>query len=263
MNDRNFSARIPTILSKAVELTTRSPRKVHKKSHQDHVTDIDTAIDRLLSDELPKIADVPVLSEERVADAPASLDTYWMIDPLDGTANLIAGLPFYAVSVALVDPLGPRLAAVVSCTDGNIWSAQRDQGATFNGRPVSMPKSPQSELIVLSTGLIDWLQSYPIAYKSVRSVGKIRNLGSQALHLCGAAMGHFAAVASREARVWDEAAGGLIVREAGGEWQSAADTADWTKPGALMEADQNSVAGHPASTDIMMRMLGPAFAIES
>ena len=199
-----------------------------------------------------------VLSEEGSDDrVRLASDRVWIIDPLDGTANLIAGLPFYAVAIALIDNLGPRFAAVASCTDGNVWIASRGQGASLNGQPIHLPDTPQSELIVLSTGLLDRLQSFPDAYKSVRSVGKIRNLGSQALHLCSAASGRFAAVASKEARVWDEAAGGLIVREAGGVWHSAADGADWTRPGALMEMEQNSVAGHPASSDAMVRVLGP------
>ncbi|MEQ9241966.1 inositol monophosphatase family protein [Roseovarius indicus] len=257
MTHQISEAQITDILNKAIQLTRRNPQDVQKKSHQDYVTDVDTSIDRMLTETLPQVQDVPVLSEERVADAPAELDAYWMIDPLDGTANLIAGLPFYAVAIALIDNLGPKFAAVASCTDGNVWIASRGQGASLNGQPIHLPDTPQSELIVLSTGLLDRLQSFPDAYKSVRSVGKIRNLGSQALHLCSAASGRFAAVASKEARVWDEAAGGLIVREAGGVWHSAADGADWTRPGALMEMEQNSVAGHPASSDAMVRVLGP------
>jgi myo-inositol-1(or 4)-monophosphatase len=61
------------------------------------------------------------------------------------------------------------------------------------------------------------------------------------------ALGQFGAVASHEARPWDEAAAGLILREAGGHWRSRADWADWSAPAALMAIPaQQSLGCHPS-----------------
>jgi myo-inositol-1(or 4)-monophosphatase len=85
------------------------------------------------------------------------------------------------------------------------------------------------------------------AWSAIRGAGKIRNIGAQAIHLCGVASGWFAAALSLEAAIWDEAAAGLILREAGGVWKSTADTVDWTDPAAILAGQrQKSVACHPA-----------------
>ena len=199
-----------------------------------------------------------VMSEERAVSETGALERYWIVDPLDGTANFIAGLPFYAVSVALVDRDGPVLGAVASGADGGVWTARRGAGAFRNGDRLDLAAQGPSELIVLSTGLLDRLSAgHHEIFAALRGIGKIRNLGSQALHLCGAASGQFAAVLSREARVWDEAAGGLILREAGGRWISAADSADWTRPAALMAQEQHSIACHPTLADRLAALTAP------
>jgi myo-inositol-1(or 4)-monophosphatase len=260
MTDREHIAALTAVLGGALKETRRAPREARRKGPQDYVTDVDLALDRRLAAQLPAIVDVPVLSEERAETAPAGLETYWIVDPLDGTANLIAGLPFYAISVALVDRDGPRLAAVASGADAAIWTAVRGAGAARNGVRLWLPDMAPSELIVISTGLLDQLsRQHPQAYEALRKIGKIRNLGSQALHLCGVAAGQFAAVLSREARVWDEAAGGLILREAGGDWRSAADGADWGAPAALMALEQCSSASHPACTGTLDAALAEVF----
>lgn len=234
-------------LEAALPLTRRRPASSERKAVQDYVTDVDLAVDRFLTEALPKVADVPVFSEERAVSSDGRFDSYWIIDPLDGTANFIAGLPFYGISVALVDRSGPLCAAVISGGDGAIWTASRGGGAARNGAALELAGHAPSELIVLSTGLLDKLSgAHDGVFRTLRSHGKIRNLGSQALHLCGVAGGQFAAVLSQEARVWDEAAGGLILREAGGVWTSAADQADWSDPRRLMAQEQRSIACHPA-----------------
>jgi len=95
----------------------------------------------------------------------------------------------------------------------------------------------------------------------MRAIGKIRNLGAQALHLCGVARGQFAAVASVEAQVWDEAAAELILREAGGVWRSRADAADWNDPAALMAiTTQHSLAADAATAAKLAPPLPAEFA---
>lgn len=259
MSERGQTERLGAILTEALALTRHGPSHRLRKGAQDYVTDIDLAVDRFLSGALPAIADVPVLSEERAIAAGTRLDAYWIVDPLDGTGNFIAGLPLYGVSVALVDRDGPRLAAVASGADGALWTARRGAGAARNGMRLDLGRRP-SELIVLSTGLLDQIAAAgPDVFTAFRRLGKIRNLGAQALHLCGAAAGQFAAVLSREARFWDEAAGGLILREAGGVWRSAADLGDWTDPAGLVARGQHSMACHPAVAQAVTDALRPVW----
>lgn len=243
------------------------PALQEQKAHQDYVTDLDLAVDAWFQDALLALhPNLPVLSEERALETEGLVREYWMIDPIDGTHNLVAGLPFVGISVALIDANGPRLAAVASLADGTIWMAERGKGA-WKVRPGQSPVSlkfsdkPPIDLVVLSTGLIDALlnanaDGISVRWAQIREIGKIRNLGAQALHLCGVASGQFAAACSIEARIWDEAAAGLIVREAGGVWASEADKADWKDPAGLMAIrQQRSLACHPAVAATLSRAL--------
>lgn len=249
MDDTALMARVAAIMRGAIDRARAAqPQSRTQKAHQDYVTDVDLRIDRYLDDALGAlIPGCPVLSEERAVDHTGRLARYWIVDPIDGTLNMMAGLPFYGIAVALVDHAGPRLAAIGAIAQGDIYAARRGAGAWKNGAPLAVGAQPRAPLIVLSTGLLDHLVAEaPGAYAALRQIGKIRNLGAQALHLCAAAEGSLAAVASIEARVWDEAAGGLILREAGGLWRSQADSADWCDPAAMMAiAQQRSIAGHP------------------
>lgn len=247
MNEKKLLDSLEGLILQALPLAQKWPSVAHSKGPQDYVTDVDLALDRFLSTKLPQILDVPVLSEERTVAEDGHYQRYWMIDPLDGTGNFLTGLPFYGISVALIDQNGPVLAAVASAAGASeLWSAARGVEARRNGKILELPKQ-HPELIVLSTGLLDQMvERNPAGYQAIRKIGKIRNLGAQALHLCGVASGQFAAVLSREARVWDEVAGGLILREAGGMWLSNADSQDWTRPAHLMALEQHSIACYPA-----------------
>jgi myo-inositol-1(or 4)-monophosphatase len=253
---------VKAILTEAIDLAKRvRPSEATKKAHQDYVTDVDMAVDAFLESRLSAlIPTCPVLSEERAVVHNGPLDRYWIVDPIDGTMNLLAGLPFVGICVALANAHGPQLAAVASISDGAIFSAIKGDGAFCDGKRLQL-LAPPSDLIVLSTGLLDQLMNgHADAYGALRRLGKIRNLGAQALHLCGVASGQFAAAASLEARLWDEAAGGLILREAGGHWQAASDKADWSQPQAMMAIrQQRSIAAHPAVFEDFRIALSPLF----
>lgn len=239
---------LSAIMGGALEQTRgRRPRQADRKAHQDFVTDIDLAVDRFLEGALSALLpDCPVLSEERAVAGTGAQESYWIVDPIDGTMNLMAGLPNFGICAALVDADGPRIACVASASDGAIYTAIRHGGARRNGEPLKLG-AKRSDLVVVSSGLLDKLVSgAPERYFALRAVGKFRNFGAQSLHICGVADGAFAAAFSLEARIWDEVAGGLILREAGGIWRSAADRADWRVPAALFEVrEQRSVCCHP------------------
>ena len=268
MEDAALLTALRAVMQEAMGLArAMQPTRSERKAHQDHVTDVDMALDRHLQEVLaPLVPGAPVLSEERAVAVAGACPVYWIVDPIDGTANLIAGLPFVGIAVALVDAAGPRLAAVASLGEGVIYLARRGGGAlrvAADGAAtvLRLPPAPP-ELLVLSTGLLDRLMAEGGArWQGLRAVGKIRNLGAQSLHLCGVADGRFAAVASVEARVWDEAAGGLILREAGGLWRSAVDGADWCQPAAIMDIkQQRSLACHPAAEAPMVQALAGLLA---
>jgi myo-inositol-1(or 4)-monophosphatase len=145
----------------------------------------------------------------------------WIVDPLDGTANFLCGLPLFAVNVALVT--GGKVIAGVThlpMLDETFW-AERGGGAWLNGMPIHV--SGQSDLLrsILAVGI-------PFAGKprhaqfvaemerlTPRVLG-LRRLGAAAVDMAYVACGRFDAYWEQSLNAWDMAAGVVIVEEAGG-----------------------------------------------
>lgn len=185
------------------------------KDRQDYVTNVDLALDRFIGDWIRKTyAGAHVVSEEAPESWDLSGDDVWVVDPLDGTLNFMAGLPHYAVSVARLHRGETVAACVANLANGDIYTGVKGGGAYLNDKPLKA-KRPAAELVGISTGANERALSDPELFNLLRQSGKLRNIGSQALHLCYAAQGLFALTASTEARFWDDAAGALIASEAG------------------------------------------------
>jgi myo-inositol-1(or 4)-monophosphatase len=181
----------------------------------DFVTSIDLAMQRRLEAALPLLLPGSrVVGEEGFT----GLDTdgpVWLVDPLDGTVNFVAGLPAYSVAVVLIREGEADTAAVLDIPRNRSFSATRGGGAWLDGTRIQRPESA-AKLGVLSSGLLaDLADVAPDRLSGFLKAFKLRNLGSQALHLAYAAAGHLSLVASREAKAWDDLAGALIAQEAG------------------------------------------------
>jgi len=192
-----------------------------RKGRFDLVTDLDVELEDFLAAELDRrFPRRRILAEESEARKPASIDgDCWVVDPLDGTVNFAAGLPFFAVSVALLRDGVPVLGAVHDPLRGETFRAVRGGGAFLGGRrlaaPVAGPRRARS--IGASSGfLARFAKRRPADLTELLARhGKLRILGAQALHLCYAAAGRLRAALSVEARLWDDAAGALVALEAG------------------------------------------------
>jgi len=140
----------------------------------------------------------------------------WCLDPLDGTTNFTSALPFYGISLALVKKGRPRLAVVYDPNRNECFEAQKGDGAYLNGELLAPPcEFPLSRCIAcvdlkrLPSELAQRLASGP-PYRSQR------NLGSSVLEWCWLAAGRFQLYLHGGQQPWDQAAGSLILAEAGG-----------------------------------------------
>lgn len=210
----------------------------------DFVTSIDIAMQERLERDLSAMLPTSVVLGEEgyVARAEVGDDgrPVWLVDPLDGTINFVAGLPSYAVAVVLLVGGGAVLAAVYDVQQEHVYSAIAKGGAFVDGKPM-VRRDHAARLGVMSSGLLrDLADNDPKALSEILFGHKLRNFGSQALHLCYAATGQLRFVASREAKGWDDLAGALIAREAGlryGQYVSIATPA--------IDADQYSLCCMP------------------
>lgn len=157
----------------------------------------------------------PAEQERLLASPGAGL---WCLDPLDGTGNFAAGIPFFAVSLALIcDGLVQAAVVYDPCRD-ECFSALRGQGAWLNGQPLVAAKSPARlkdamamvDLKRLPDPLVRAIANQP-PYRSQRSFGSV------ALDWCWIAAGRCQIYLHGGQKLWDYAAGYLVMCESGAE----------------------------------------------
>jgi len=191
-----------------------------KSSPTDPVSDADReaeeAISQIISAEHPEDG---VIGEEGAATPPTSGRT-WIVDPLDGTVNFLYGMRAWAVSIALEDAAGLAVGVVFNPVDDECFSAARGQGARLNGRPMHVTRCSSLDTAMVATGF-----SYEADRRADQAalltrllprVRDIRRAGAAALDLAYVACGRVDAYYERGLKRWDEAAGRLLVEEAGG-----------------------------------------------
>ena len=201
-------------------LLSRFRRSSHRlKADDSLLTEADLMMQEKVQSLLP--GDVAMLGEEMSASEQQALldsgEPLWILDPLDGTRNFVNGMPFFAVSLALVDAEGPAQGVVYDPVHDELFTAARGQGAWLDGQPLLAGRAvlplEQATAIVdfkrLDSELGARLGASP-PYASQRS------LGSVALDWCWIAAGRAAVYLHGGQRLWDNAAGWLVLDEAGG-----------------------------------------------
>ncbi len=163
------------------------------------------------------------LPRAQPATAPNS-DYQWVIDPIDGTVNFLHGLPFWCCSVACRHR-GEAVAGVVFAPMlEQLYQAASDQPAVCNGEPIRVSTAAAlSAAMILSSMDMDLWPGYEplcIFKEIVAQSRKARILGAAALDLCLVAAGRADGYFESAVRVWDVAAGDLIVRQAGGRTET-------------------------------------------
>ncbi len=182
----------------------------------------------------------------------------WIIDPLDGTTNFIAGFPFWCVSVAARER-GEMVAGVVwDPLRGELYAAERGGGAFRNGERLHVTDRTGLDGAFLSTGFPfrtkDRLDLYLALFRDLfRHARAIRRAGSAALDLANVAAGVFDGFFEFRLSIWDIAAGALLIEEAGGR------VTDF-EGGDRHWKDGDVVAGSPAVVEEIVRAAQKVFA---
>ncbi|MCP9848074.1 inositol monophosphatase family protein [Synechococcus sp. Lug-A] len=153
-----------------------------------------------------------VLSEEGRHLVPAT-EAFWVVDPLDGTTNFAAGIPYWAISMARFEAGVPVLALLDVPPLRQRIVAVRGQGAWRNGKRLLPPSTQQLQTgcASLCSRSIGVLQKLP----DRRFPGKIRLLGVASLNLVSVAMGQTVSALEATPKIWDLAAAWLVLTELG------------------------------------------------
>lgn len=162
------------------------------------------------------------VAAKRAADALSGLS--WVVDPIDGTANFVDGLPLSTVSIACVQGHDTLVGCVYDPFRDELFSASAGQGAFMNGMRLSVNDAALSDSIVYA-GAPPTLAALRPSLRGINAVAPrvrtMRMLGSAALMLAYVAAGRGAAYFECDLSAWDTAAGCLLITEAGGKCTDA------------------------------------------
>lgn len=213
----------------AAECHRAAPQDLQARS-KGHPSDLVTAVDvaaeeairRVIAAEYPEHA---VLSEESASAQDFSALAHWtgwIVDPLDGTQNYVAGVPLSAVSVAYAQEGQPVVGVIYHPATGELFSALRGGGAWYGEKRLSVSERERLALpALLGSGFPRDMARRPELwhpFKTLTDQGiAVRRLGSAALSLAYVAAGRFDAYWDSKLAPWDVAAGLLLVEEAGGQ----------------------------------------------
>ncbi|MBV1775254.1 inositol monophosphatase family protein [Burkholderiaceae bacterium DAT-1] len=188
-------------------------------------TEADVETQHALERSLPTIVNCPVLGEEMTDAEQQDLwrehDKLWVIDPIDGTTNFVHGLPYFAISVGLMQQGRPILAVIYNPVADELFYAEPGQGAWMNGQRLPLKKHVPAMSDAVAGVEVKWLGGrLPQRLAAIAPYGSQRNFGASTLDWCFLAAGRLDVYVHGGQKLWDYAAGCLILAEAGGQMTS-------------------------------------------
>lgn len=196
--------------------------QVKTKGQADYVTQVDIAVQNFLKEELARLApDVEFMGEETGVQE-MTAERFWILDPVDGTTNLMYDFQHSAVSLGLCSRGEIVMGIVYDPYHDETFTAEKGKGSFLNGRPIHVSGAGSLPESLISIGTSPYYremaeENFARFRRVFDRTRDIRRLGSAAIDLayvaCGRQDGFFEAYLSP----WDFAAGLLIVQEAGGK----------------------------------------------
>jgi len=244
---------IMQIVRNAAKLFTdrESASRIKEKGLCDFVTAVDEAVQTYIQRELQSLyPEISFMGEESSENIIHLNGLVWILDPVDGTTNLIHDYKNSAISLALLEKQEPIFGIIYDPYLDEMYFSEKGRGAFLNGHPihVSTAKSMAESLIAIGTSPYhkkladDNFQLFKNIYMDCQD---IRRTGSAALDLAHIACGRIEGYLEKKLKIWDFAAGALIVREAGGI------VLDFEGNERTMELIGNVVAGNESIAKIL------------
>jgi myo-inositol-1(or 4)-monophosphatase len=177
----------------------------------------------------------------------------WIVDPLDGTTNFLRGIPHWAVSIGLEVDGVLTLGVVHDPVKSETFSAQIGMGASLNGNPISCSQTDSLTGALFGTGVPFGSMDHIVDHASeiariMPHCAGVRRLGSAALDLAYVASGRLDGFWERNLRIWDIAAGLVLLQESGAIVEDLHGDQDVQKTGSVL-------CGAPAIFDAFAKIL--------
>ena len=216
----------------------------NKTTKEDYVTSTDTEIEACLRKSLPALLPGSAFLGEEGDELPGPSDVYWVVDPIDGTANYARGIPASVVSIALVRNGEVVLGVVRNPYTRETFHAEKGKGAFLDGKPLHVSERTL-EHCMMSTAWACYRKDlahycFEVTDRMYYRCEDIRRIGTAAYELCLLAKGAVDLYFEIRLSPWDYAAASLVVAEAGGTCVSLDGPVDLLKPCTVIAANTGS-----------------------
>ena len=182
--------------------------QVKKKGPKDFVTKTDKRVEKILIQELSKSKkNYSFITEETGVIINSDKDTFWIIDPIDGTTNFLHGIPHFAISIALKFNDEIRYGVIFDPIKNEIFYAEKNNGSFFNNHRIRVSKKNDLDECLFTTNHLG----------AKNSDLNLRYTGCAALDLAYVGAGRLDGFFQNNINIWDIAAGVIIIKEAGGQ----------------------------------------------
>lgn len=210
------------------------PKRVNSSTQHDIKLELDVKsqrlIGRILRSAFPRI---PILGEE---ESHGDLDSAyrWIVDPIDGTVNFAYSIPHACVCIALqkkrqgrarkTDLYGAETLLGITYDPflDELWTAEAGKSSRCNGRKIHVSNRSKLNEAIITMGFSPKAETIsktlPTFTSLIPKVRKVRMFGSAGLSLAWIAAGRLDAYLEAGVRIWDVAAGSLLIQQAGGEF---------------------------------------------
>jgi myo-inositol-1(or 4)-monophosphatase len=227
MEDKNTNKEL-VIAKKAIfeagNLLLKNKEFLNKEissSHKDIKLKADILAEESIKSIIENESDYPILAEESGLSSKAIPNIFWVVDPLDGTANYARNIPICCVSIALISNLKPVLGVIYDFINNDLYEGSIYTKALLNNKEISVSKVKNSSEGILVTGLpnnTDYSDKALLKMvKDFQNWRKVRMIGSAAMASVYVASGKADLYKEKKTYLWDIAAGAAIVNAAGGE----------------------------------------------
>jgi myo-inositol-1(or 4)-monophosphatase len=199
----------------------RTPKIKVKESDGSVVTETDIQSEKLILDILDKHPEQFNIISEECGFIQAGSEYTWIIDPIDGTSNFAAGLPWFGIIMALMKDKTPIQAGMYLPLEKQLYYAEKDKGAWKNNKPIRVNSARKLTDTLLaysfdhSTDPGKTASEMKLIEKIAANVRNIRSTNSL-VDFCYVADGRLGAVINQTTKIWDIAGPSLIILEAGG-----------------------------------------------
>ena len=195
--------------------------KILSTTKKDIKLQADVSAETVIKDIIKSESTLPILAEESGLSSEKISSTFWVVDPLDGTANYSRNIPICCVSIGLISNLKPILGVIYDFHNDDLYEGSIDTNALLNNNEISVSKVENFHDGVLLTGLpnnTDYSDSALLKMvKDFQNWRKVRMIGSAAMASAYVASGRADVYTEKKTYLWDIAAGAAIVNAAGGE----------------------------------------------